>query len=215
MSEFTILNGNKNVIVCFGGMKLQMDGIPPFEFLNYLSSIYKDTYDLLFFIDKHQCWYHKGIDGISTTIDETCEYLNNKIKQYEKVIFIGTSAGGYAAILFGSLCNVTNVLAFIPQTILSNPINDQVDSITYNRYKNLKSRESYTKYSNLKTIINLNTQYILYGSLKYQNDINNQHNIMHCVNLDSFQNVKIIKKFILNIKKMRDSGELKEIIDSF
>jgi hypothetical protein len=36
MSELEIINGNKNLICCFGGMALKMGGIPPFEFLNYL-----------------------------------------------------------------------------------------------------------------------------------------------------------------------------------
>ena len=39
-SEFKIINGHKIVIVCFGGIALQFAGIPPFEFLNYLSTIY-------------------------------------------------------------------------------------------------------------------------------------------------------------------------------
>ena len=104
-----------------------MGGIPPFEFLNYLSSIYKNTHDLLFHIDKNQCHYHRGLDGITKNIDETILYLNNMIQHYEKVIFIGVSAGGYAAILFGSLCkNVHHVIGFIPQTILQNPIDNRI-----------------------------------------------------------------------------------------
>ena len=192
MSECAILNKNKDVIVCFGGIYLQMYGIPPFEFLKYLSSIYKDKYDLLFYIDKHQCWYHKGIEGISTTINETYEYLNTKIKHYEKVIFMGVSMGGYAAILFGSLCNVTNVVAFIPQTILTDPIDK--------------------RYKNLKYILNSNTKYLLYGDLRYAS--NGNHHISHCENLEEFKNVKIIKTHTINLKEMRDSGKLKEIIDS-
>ena len=47
-----IINGNKNLIICVGGMALQFGGIPPFEFLNYLSSNYTNTCDLIFFIDK-------------------------------------------------------------------------------------------------------------------------------------------------------------------
>ena len=35
-SEYKIINGNKNLIVCFGGIALQFGGILPFEFLNYL-----------------------------------------------------------------------------------------------------------------------------------------------------------------------------------
>lgn len=40
-----IKKNSENLIVCFGGMALQMGGILPFEFLNYLSKIY----------DKNQC----------------------------------------------------------------------------------------------------------------------------------------------------------------
>jgi hypothetical protein len=60
-NEYKIINGNKNLIICFGGIALQFVGILPFEFLNYLSSTYKNSCDIIFFIDRHQCWYHKGI----------------------------------------------------------------------------------------------------------------------------------------------------------
>ena len=76
-SEYKIMNGNKNLIICFGGMALQFGGILPFEFLNYLSSIYKNKCDLIFYVDNHQCWYHKGIKDITNNIDETILYLNN------------------------------------------------------------------------------------------------------------------------------------------
>jgi hypothetical protein len=62
---------------------------------------------------------------------------------------MGISAGCYTSILFGSICdNVTNVISFIPQTIIKNPIN--------------------LNYSNLKNIINKNTKYILYGDESIQ-----------------------------------------------
>ena len=50
-SEYKILNNNNKLIVCFGGLALEMGGILPFEFLNYLSSTYTDC-DLIFYIDK-------------------------------------------------------------------------------------------------------------------------------------------------------------------
>ena len=197
-SEYKIMNGNKNLIICFGGMALQFGGILPFEFLNYLSSIYKNKCDLIFYVDNHQCWYHKGIKDITNNIDETILYLNNIIKDgnYEKVIFMGTSAGGYGSILFGSMCNkvnnVNNVISFVPQTIIENPIN--------------------LNYSNLKNIINKNTKYILYGDKSIQ-DINHIHHISHCENIECFTNVKIIKNNECNLKKLRDSGFIKKTID--
>jgi predicted esterase YcpF (UPF0227 family) len=194
-SEYKIINGNKNLIICFGGMALQFGGILPFEFLNYLSSIYKNNCDLIFFIDNHQCWYHKGIKDITNNIDETILYLNNIIKHgnYQKVIFMGTSAGGYGSILFGSMCNnVNHVISFIPQTIIKNPIN--------------------LNYSNLKDIINENSKYILYGDKSIQ-DINDLHHILHCENIECFTNVKIIKNNNCNLKELRDNGFIKNTID--
>jgi hypothetical protein len=177
-------------------MALQMGGILRFEFLNYLSNNYKNECDLLFYIDIHQCWYHKGIVDLTNNIDETVIYLNNKIinGNYNKVIFMGVSAGGYAAILFGSLCsNVTNIISYIPQTILKNAINK--------------------KYSNLKNIINQDRNYILYGDLNII-DKNNNHHILHCNNLKKYTNVKIIEKNGIDLKQLRDCGEIKSILDS-
>lgn len=193
-SEYKIINGNKRLIVCFGGMALKFGGILPFEFCNYLSSIYLDTSDLYFFIDKNQCSYHKGIKDITNNIDETVLYINDIIKNYERVLFMGVSAGGYAAILFGSLCNnVNNIISFIPQTILRKPIN--------------------SNYSNLKNVINNNKSYLLYGDKSVQ-DNNNVHHISQCENLEHFPNVKIIKGENCNLKNLRDNGFIKKTIDS-
>ena len=192
-SEYKIINGNKNLIICFGGMALKFGGILPFEFLNYLSSIQINC-DLIFYIDKYQCWYHKGIQGITNNIEETILYLNNIIKDYEKVIFMGVSAGGYAAILFGSICNnVNHVISFIPQTILVNPIN--------------------LNYSNLKKIINKNTKYILYGDKSVKN-INDNHHISQCKNIECFINVKINENEDCYLNEIRDSGIIKTMIES-
>lgn len=193
MSELVKLNNSTKLIVCFGGMALKMGGIPPFEFLNYLSNIYTNEYDLIFYIDKAQCWYHKGIDGITTNIDDTKIYLDDKIKKYNKVIFMGVSAGGYASILFGSLCKVHNVVSFIPRTKLINPINDT--------------------YRDLKTVINATTQYLIYGDTNIS-DINDNHHISQCENLDSFTNVKIERYDGVNMKRLRDIGKIKHILDS-
>lgn len=196
MSEYKIIYGNKILIVCFGGMALQFGGIIPYEFLNYLSSIYLDTCDLYFFVDKNQCWYHKGIKDITNNIDETVLYINDIIKNgnYEKVLFMGVSVGGYGAILFGSLCNnINNVISFIPQAIIKNPIN--------------------LNYSNIKTVINKNTSYLLYGDKSVQNN-DNVHHISQCENLEHLFNVKIIKGENCILKNLRDNGYIKNLIDT-
>lgn len=198
MCKHEIINGNKNLIISFGGRYLEhsYSSIFPFEFLNYLSSQYKNNCDLIFFIDPDQCWYHNGIKDITKNIDGTVLYINNICKNgnYKKIIFMGTSAGGYAAILFGSICNnITNVISFIPQTIIDNPKN--------------------SNYSNLKNIINKNTKYLLYGDTSIS-DINDLHHISHCENIKCFENVKIIKSDCCNLKNLRDNGFIKNTLDS-
>lgn len=195
-SELEKICGGKYLICCFGGMGLKLGGILPFEFLNYLSINYENKCDLLFYIDKNQCCYHKGLHEITSNIKDTVKYLNNKINngQYEKVIFIGVSAGGYASILFGSLCNnVTNVISFIPKIKLDNPIDKT--------------------YTNLKDIINPNVDYILFGDISIKN-ISDAHHISQCHILKDIKNVDIIEMNGVNLKVLRDDGTIKKIIDS-
>ena len=47
-NEYKIINGNKNLIICFGGSALKFGGILPFEFLNYLDCylLYPHVIDL-------------------------------------------------------------------------------------------------------------------------------------------------------------------------
>lgn len=204
MSEHHIIqNNSENLIVCFGGMALKMGGILPFEFLNYLSKTYKKNVDLYFFIDKHQSWYHKGIDGITTNIDETVLYLNSIInkKNYKKIIFMGVSAGGYASILFGSLCNVSNVIAFIPRTRLVFKNVERTNNIVNKKYKDLK------------TVINNQVEYILHGDLGQKN-IYSCHHISQCRSLECFQNVKLICYKGLKMKRLRNNGTIKKNIDN-
>lgn len=188
-------DSNRYLIVSFGGMATKFAGVLPFEFLNHLSSIYTNV-DLTFFVDKKQCWYHKGIDGLTNTIDETVDYLNQLInaKEYKHVIFMGCSGGGYASILFGSLCNVQTVIALSPQTIHRPKMSDP-------------------KYHDLKRIINKSTKYILYGNVLNKNK-NDSHNIYECYNISEYKNVQLIEHKGVSFKQLRDSGCFKKIIDS-
>lgn len=193
-SELKIIKGNKNLIVCFGGFALKIGGILPFEFFKYLSSVYKDEFDMIFFIDKRRCVYHNGLYGITKNVDDTVRYINQFTNNYKNIIFMGVSAGGYSAILFGSLCqNVTHVIGFIPPTIIRKPVNP--------------------KYSNLKSIINDKTQYILFGDLNVE-DVNDPHHISHCENIEEFTNVTVLRMKGVDLKQLKNEGVIKQTIDN-
>ena len=183
------------LLVSFSGMAKLFGGIQKFEFVNFLNNNFKDI-SKHFYIDDHCEIYHKGISGISNNIDETVAYLQNEIKNYKNVIFFGNSGGGYAAILFGSLLKINTVIAFVPPTIL--------------RRTNIIDE----KYRDISKYINDVTTYCIYGDESIINE-NNCHHISHCERINNKPNVTLIKKPILNLKNMRDSGELFIIFNNY
>ena len=202
-SEFFIKNNSDKLIISFGGCALQFGDILPFEFFNFLNKHFP-SYDKYFFIDKSLKWYHHGIDGISSNIEQTIIYIKNIIKKYKEVIFIGTSDGGYASILFGSLLDVDIVLAFVPQTVIEG---DDLNPL----------------YKNLNNVVNKTTNYNLYGDINIPK-IDHLHHINHCYNIGHHKNVMVTNvllvskhhqttKQIIDLKELRDSGELLEIFN--
>lgn len=191
------LNNSSTIIVSFGGCAKKFGGIQPFEFLNFLSKNYTEC-DKYFYIDKQNYRYHRGILGITKNIDETKEYLFNIIKNYSNVYFLGFSAGGYAAILFGSLLNVTCVIAFVPPT-LCNMKND--------------NRVFDEKYIDLLPYINNTTKYHLFGNSAIKN-IFDSHHISHILRLKNYSNVIIEDYKNLNMIEFRNNGKLLKIFNS-
>ena len=181
------------LFVSFSGYAKQYGGIPRFEFVNFFTKHFNEI-NCHFYVDTYTSCYHKGICGISNNIDETVEYLRNEIKDYKNVIFLGVSGGGYAAILFGSLLNVTSVLAFAPPTIR---IQENIDE----------------KYRDISKYINTTTKYYIYGDLSISHELH-PHHISQCERIAHHPNVFITKKYEVDLKKMRDSGELYKILYS-
>jgi pimeloyl-ACP methyl ester carboxylesterase len=114
--SFDMAGSSRTLLVAFGGMAGQI-GMPPFEF-------FKATGDIpvkrLFVRDLHQAWYHRGIPGHGDTLEQAAESLRALISQrdVERLVVTGNSAGGYAALAFGSLLGADTALCFAPQTVL-------------------------------------------------------------------------------------------------
>ena len=181
------------LVISFAGYDRLFGGIPRFEFVNFMETRFKNI-SRHFYTDKYLNSYHKGIHEITNNIDETIDYLRNEIKNYKNVICLGVSSGGYAAILFGSLLNINYVLAFIPQTLRRN--------------KNIDE-----KYRDISKFINGTTKYYLYGDLSVS-DVTNHHHISQCERISHHSNVFLIKKKYINLKEIRDTGELFAILNS-
>jgi hypothetical protein len=72
------------------------------------------SYKHIFVRDIFKQWYIAGINAEINSPEKLLEFLQQETKGY-KVITLGSSAGGYAAVLYGSLLNAFQVMAFNPQ----------------------------------------------------------------------------------------------------
>lgn len=102
-------------IVAFGGNAMKL-GLPAAEFSKHLTS---RGLAVVFIKDFYQAWYQRGLIGMSSDITSTIDVVCKLNQEWRSDRFIGTSAGGYAAILFGCKSAAKEIIAFAPQTVLN------------------------------------------------------------------------------------------------
>lgn len=117
------------VLVAFGGLvawdlvgygedpsAAGSEGRVPFEFFNLVAG---EPVGKVFVRDLDQAFYQRGVRGLGTSVDQVASGLRGLIGERSRIVFVGQSAGGFGAMLFGALMGVDEVLAFSPQTFLS------------------------------------------------------------------------------------------------
>ncbi len=84
------------------------------DFYEWYGNRIRKSHKHIFVRDLFKQWYLTGINSEIDTPQKLLELLQQETKGY-KVITMGSSAGGYAAMLYGSLLKADQVLAFNPQ----------------------------------------------------------------------------------------------------
>lgn len=142
-------------------------------------------------------WYLNKLVGVGKGVEEIANFLKEQISTYNKIIFVGSSMGGYAAILYGSLCKVNHVIAFIPQTDL----NYVRKCLPKNRqYRRLPRYKDFEQFQNLNKIISSEVEYHISTHLKkFEGNMNlgtrwdiAQHGIHHYENINIGKNVHFL-----------------------
>jgi len=107
------------MIIAFGAIGNINNAEAPFEFVKVLKNL---NVSKVFLRDINRSWYHAGMHDISNDIEGTVSFLKEKIQHSgaKRVICMGNSMGGYAALLFGILLKADYILTFAPQTSLEN-----------------------------------------------------------------------------------------------
>lgn len=156
--------GRQNLLIIFQSMNAHLykeENADKFELEGTFSKPKNDisSCDYLFIKDEVRPRYGGGwYLNPSESTHELIDFLSKQKKDYNKICATGISAGGFASILFGSLCKFDLVLAVDPQTILYNlETNEKNFSVN-----NQKVNESFL---DCKLHINDVTKYFLYNNV--------------------------------------------------
>lgn len=132
-------SGSKKLIIFFAAQNMK-----PGKY-NFFQMGKEIDENLLFVNDLSNQWYQNGIDSLGETFEETINVIQQWIKHLniDEVYTLGTSMGGYAAIMYGVHLNA-NILSFAPEIILKTP---------YSRSKKKIRAKTKIHYPNLEEII--------------------------------------------------------------
>jgi len=137
--HFFLHNGSKKLIIFFAAQNMM-----PGKY-NFFQMGREIEENLLFVNDLTNQWYQNGIDGLGDTFEETIATIKKWIEylDIEEVYTLGTSMGGYAAIMYGVHLNAS-VLSFAPEIILQTP---------YSRSKKKIQKKTKVLYSDLRVLM--------------------------------------------------------------
>lgn len=103
-------------IFTFGGISTGL-GMPVKEFFGAFRN---DNRDVVFIKDFRQCWYQRGIVGLSKNRNDTVEAFSSLFERFRRPwTFVGTSAGGFASIYFGIKLDADSIVAISPQSLIT------------------------------------------------------------------------------------------------
>jgi hypothetical protein len=208
---FDLSTERDTLLVCFGGLEGGFLG-PPFEFLRMTGTI---STNRVFVRDLEQCWYQLGIEGLGTSVDETARSLSKLISDSgsRRTVFVGTSSGGFAALLFGSLLGVDAIVAVAPQTFVgAMRCRIHLDRRWPNRRNKARAVAVNRDYLDLRKVLTRhppNQATIFVGT-------GERRDVAHARYVRAIANVSIIKRAGNHqvAKQMRDDGSLLEVIQT-
>lgn len=122
----------------------------------------------IFLRDIFKQWYLEGINAELDSPEKIFEWLKRETEGYE-VVTVGSSAGGYSAVLYGSLLKAQKVIAFNAQFSLkaiADESGEKCNPLVY-KYKNTDR----SKYFELKDKISDSVNYFYFLSVECEQDM--------------------------------------------
>lgn len=144
------------------------------NFFEWYGSRIKKAYKHIFIRDVFKQWYLAGINSNINTPEKLIEFLRKETEGYHTVM-LGSSAGAYAAILYGSLLQTKKVIAFNPQYELKSLLNRSSEKINPLVFRLEKSGKN--KYFDIIPFLNPHTDIYYFYSNGSQWDIEQHKHI--------------------------------------
>ena len=198
---------HRPVLIAFGGIAGALV-IPPYEFFNLTRDL---DINKIYLRDLSQTWYHSGLPGISRNIEETASFLKRQVTVAStgKVVLVGNSMGGYAAILFGILLEANIVHAFSPHTFIGS-----------SKYIRSKNRIQYVhakfsrRYFDLGRVMRLHSNTVRVNVYYDPADKLDKSHAFHLKGSTSVTLFPLHGAGHSLVKALRDSGQLRDILVS-
>ena len=132
--DFKFINNNTNTLfIIFNSNNYNSN---KFEFENYLNNFFEDKNppSFLYLRDVYLQWYYNGIQGFSKNYQETIDKINDykNLYNFQNILCIGSSSGGYASLYFGCKLNANHIICFSPQIELS-----RSTTLYYNKFRRI------------------------------------------------------------------------------
>ncbi|HLL92452.1 MAG TPA: hypothetical protein VK252_05885 [Solirubrobacteraceae bacterium] len=207
---------SRTLLIAFGGMNQEV-GITPFEFFGQASDI---PVKRLFVRDLRQAWYHRGLPGHGTTLASVTQTLRELISanEVQRLVVTGNSAGGYAALLFGTLLGADTVLSFAPQTTLDMSVlagmgdhrwDDYLQPLVDHHALDPRWVDLHPALEQARRAHDLDTRYLVFFAESLSTD---RLHAERLVGLDGLRLYRFGKGEHYLVSALRDAGALKRIL---
>lgn len=136
----------------------------------------------IFIRDVYKNWCIGGINSAINTQDKLAAKLKELVDGKE-VITVGSSAGGYMALLFGILLNAKRIYTFSPQVNLHEYYKDH----PFKYYEEYCQKDEISKYMDLKSLVKTHNGKIFYWyPANCEEDVRQYNSISDCSNIFFF-----------------------------
>lgn len=168
------------LFVWFTSLKKWPDPIvdPYFDFYHSATS----EHDSIFIRDRSNSWFHLGSNGVGADLNEVIEFVGVAAKPYSRVVIVGSSMGGYAALLTGHKIGADMTVSIVPQTIIATNNKERLFEYRFEEeYARIVSETPTPEYLDLKPHLtsSTTTSVVIHGSSDIA-DVNHATRIAGC-----------------------------------